>query len=144
MQQEPNQDFHGVTLAILFGGKVAVACAGGSPDAPRWSLPETDRTGRESPAECALRLLKSTLGLDLPVTRLNWPIIGTDENAQRRWFFAAWITPAEWDVVTRGGGPGGTVMLGLPAFLAADSVPDIQKTRLRSYLDQPRPVVGRA
>lgn len=141
MQQRADQEFGGVTLAVLYGDKVAVCAGQPSAQGPRWSLPQADRQGAENPAECALRLLKSTLDLDLPVTRLNWPILAENEGPLR-WFFTAWITPLEWDVLTRSGELRDTVMLSVSAFLEAPSIPEGQKTTLRSYLDQPRPRFG--
>lgn len=139
MQQMVNKDFRGVTLAVLYGDKVVVAPGQPSTAGPKWSLPQTDRDGTESPADSALRLLKGTLDLELPVTRLNWPIVSTDEGGAAQWFFTAWITPMEWDVVTRTGGLKDGVMLGVAAFLDAPTIPDVQKEALRNYLDQPKP-----
>ncbi|MEM8581072.1 MAG: hypothetical protein AAGF50_07745 [Pseudomonadota bacterium] len=141
MEQRVDKDFKGVTLAVLFDEKVVVSPGQPSDTGPRWSLPQADRAGHESPADCALQLLKTTLGLDLPVTRLNWPIVSLDAHGDARWFFTAWITPMEWDVVTRSGGLEDGVMLGVQAFLHAPSTPDHQKSALRDYLDQPRPEV---
>lgn len=144
MQQRVDKEFKGVTLAILYGNKVAVAAGQPSAEGPLWSLPQAEREGQESPADCALRLLKNTLDLELPVTRLNWPILALEDDESSRWFFTAWITPLEWDVVTHSESTKETVMLGVPAFLEAESIPEQQKNALRSYLDQPRPTFGRA
>jgi hypothetical protein len=144
MQQSPYQTFDGVTLAILFGEKVAVTSPTQTASGPAWSLPTQARDGSESPADCAVRLLEDTLGLAIPITRLNWPIVSERHDAPANWFFAAWITPTEWDLLARTGGPQGTVMLSISAFLSASSVPEVQKETLRRYLDQPKPVLGLA
>ncbi|MDJ0993003.1 MAG: hypothetical protein QNI90_05475 [Dinoroseobacter sp.] len=142
MQQMVDKDFRGITLAILFGEKVIVSPGQPSEIGPKWSLPQVDRIGQESPADCALRLLKATLDLELPVTRLNWPIVSLEEGGDARWFFTAWITPMEWDVITETGGLDNCVMLSLGAFLDAPTIPEPQKAALRSYLDQPKPHFG--
>ncbi|WP_425093913.1 hypothetical protein [Tropicimonas sp. S265A] len=142
MQQLQNPTFNGVTLAILFGDKVAVSCRRGAGDGVIWGLPQAVRATGESPADCALRLLKETISLDLPVTRLNWPIVGEDGSEAGQWFFAAWITQAEWDMFSPERSENGPVILGVSAFLSADTVPEPQKAMLHRYLYQSQAAMG--
>jgi len=137
MQQSADQDFASVTLAILHGGKIAVMSHPPKADGSTWSLPEAERAGRESAAECALRIARATLDLEMPSRRLNWPVSPPDRSeGTKTWFFAAWITPAEWTLLGADGAPKGTVMLQIEAFLEAESVPRFQRDALALYLAQ--------
>lgn len=143
-QQDRQTDFQGVTLAALHRDKVAVTCipadeqAGRS--APVWTLPHLRRTDDQSPAETALTLVEQTLGFRLPVTRLNWPILrlaeDTASDPRPDWFFAAWISPLEWEVLGHDGGPHNALMISLDVYLRAPTAIPGQQDSLRHYLRQ--------
>jgi len=143
-QQNRQTDFQGVTLAALHADKVAVTClpAAARPDGdgPVWALPQLARDDAESPADTALRLVEQTLGFHLPVTRLNWPILRLAEQGapdpRPDWFFAAWLSPMEWEVLSRGGGPRDALMLSVDSYLNAPTAIASQQASLRQYLSQ--------
>ncbi|ABV92133.1 hypothetical protein Dshi_0384 [Dinoroseobacter shibae DFL 12 = DSM 16493] len=149
-QQNRNTDFQGVTLAALHADKVAVTCLPpkARPDAggPVWTLPQLDRTDGESPADTALRLVRQTLGFPLPVTRLNWPILRLAEtdapDPRPDWFFAAWLSPMEWEVLSRDGGPRDALMLSIESYLKAPTAIAAQQDSLRHYLRQKKRAPG--
>lgn len=139
-----------MTLAALHADKVAVTCL--PPDArpqgqgPIWTLPQLERDNGESPADTALRLVEQTLGFNLPVTRLNWPILRLAEigapDPRPDWFFAAWLSPMEWEVLSRDGGPRDALMLNIDSYLQASTAITAQQDSLRQYLSQSKRAPG--
>lgn len=145
-QQNTHTDFQGVTLAALHRDKVAVTCLPADErsgaDGPLWTLPHLGRVEGRSPAETALLLAEGVLGFALPVTRLNWPILCAPPAAAPdlppTWFFAAWLSPLEWEVLSRDGGPRNALMIGVDVYLRATTVLPEQQASLRQYLSQSR------
>ena len=143
-QQKTHTDFQGVTLAALHGEKVAVTClpaderSGAS--GPLWTLPYLARVEGQIPAETALALAEEVLGFSLSVTRLNWPILcpppAVAPDLPPTWFFAAWLSPLEWEVLSRDGGPRDALMIGVDVYLRATTVIPEQQVSLRQYLSQ--------
>lgn len=148
--RETETDFQGVTLAALFRDKVAVTplpkTERGSGTGPVWALPTRKRKPDESPADCALQLALETLGFPLNVTRLNWPILRVAEPGQPdprpNWFFAAVLSPLEWEVLLREGGPRKAHMIQIDVYLAAETALRDQQDSLRQYLSQSRNAPG--
>lgn len=143
-QQNTHTNFQGVTLAALHGDKVAVTCLPADERSgeagPLWTLPNLTRIDGRSPAETALVLAEDVLGFALPVTRLNWPILCAPPQGSPEvpptWFFAAWLSPLEWEVLSRDGGPRDALMIGVDVYLRATTVIPEQQASLKQYLSQ--------